>query len=76
MAREISAELKALRSRLGAMEDDELLRFGLAARYLILPENLIASPPSFYPTYLREALNLREARKEWKRRGKKVLREP
>jgi hypothetical protein len=46
------------------MNDAELLRFGQAAKYMCTPEANLGQPPR-QPFVIQ----LREARKEWKRRN-------
>jgi hypothetical protein len=58
-------ELEDLRTRLRKMSDDELLRFGKAAREMSRPESNLGKPSDVYVTQLREA------REEWRRRHPK-----
>jgi cold shock CspA family protein len=53
-----------LRTRLRKMSDQELLRFGQAAKFMCLPEANFGKPP-------RQVfvIQLEEAREEWKRRN-------
>ena len=59
-------DLENLRDRLRKMSDDELLRFGKAARELSKPETSLGKPSEVYMTQLREA------REEWRRRHPKA----
>jgi hypothetical protein len=56
-------DIHHLRARLAEMDDCVLLRFGLVSRYLCAAENTLRETPT--EAY---ALQLREARHEWKRR--------
>jgi hypothetical protein len=58
-------DLENLRDRLRKMSDDELLRFGKAAREMSKPETNFGKSSEVYVTQLREA------RAEWKRRHPK-----
>ena len=55
----------ALRTRLGKMSDEELRKFGKAARYMVSPTANMGKPP--LPDFV---LQLEEARAEWRRRCK------
>jgi hypothetical protein len=56
-------DLKCLRASIAKMDDSVLLRFGIVSHYLYAAESTLGEPPT--PAY---ALQLREARHEWKRR--------
>jgi hypothetical protein len=56
-------DVDALRTRLRKMSDEELRKFGKAARYMISPTANLGKPP--LPTFV---LQLEEARAEWRRR--------
>ena len=58
-----TGKLEQLRARLRKMNDNELLRFGQATKYMCSPESNLGHSP-------RESfvIQLEEARKEWKRR--------
>jgi hypothetical protein len=56
-------DVDALRSRLRKMSDEELRKFGKAARYMVSPTANMGKPP--LPTFV---LQLEETRAEWKRR--------
>jgi hypothetical protein len=56
-------ELEAIRERIRKMSDDELLKYGKAAKHLCEPESNFGGPPS--EVYV---IQLREARAEWRRR--------
>jgi hypothetical protein len=62
-ASESALDLRALRSRLEAMDRAALVRFGQAAAYMCSPQANMGKEP-------REAflVQLREAREEWRRR--------
>ena len=62
-ASESALDLRALRSRLEAMDRAALVRFGQAAAYMCSPQANMGKQP-------REAflLQLREAREKWRRR--------
>jgi hypothetical protein len=57
-------DLESLRARLRKMNDQELLRFGRAAKAMCSPDAYFGQPP-------RQAflIQLDEARKEWRRRN-------
>jgi hypothetical protein len=56
-------DVDALRTRLRKMSDEELRKFGKAARYMVSPRANMGKPP--LPTFV---LQLEEARAEWRRR--------
>jgi hypothetical protein len=56
-------DVDALRTRLRKMSDDELRKFGKAARYMVSPTANMGKPPR--STFV---LQLEEARAEWCRR--------
>jgi hypothetical protein len=56
-------EIEKLRERLRKMTDEELLKFGKAARYMVSPRANMGKPP--LPAFV---LQLEEARAEWRRR--------
>ena len=58
-------DVDALRTRLRKMSDEELRKFGKAARYMVSPRANMGKPP--LPTFV---LQLEEARAEWRRRCK------
>jgi len=62
-ASESAVDLNALRSRLEAMDNSALVRFGQAAAFMCSPQANMGKQP-------REAfvVQLREAREEWRRR--------
>jgi hypothetical protein len=60
-------DIEGLRARLRAMSDSELLLFGQVAKGNCNPETLVGKPP--LEVYV---VQLREARKEWRRRHPKV----
>jgi hypothetical protein len=60
-----SLDIKALRTRLRKMSDEELRKFGKAARDMASPTANMGKPP--LPDF---ALQLEEARAEWRRRHK------
>ena len=60
-----SLDIKALRTRLRKMSDEELRKFGKAARDMVSPTANMGKPP--LPGF---ALQLEEARAEWRRRHK------
>jgi hypothetical protein len=55
--------VEALRVRLQKMSDEQLMKFGKAARFMCSPEANLGQPP-------REefVIQLKEARAEWRRR--------
>ena len=55
--------VEGLRARLRKMSDEELRKFGKAARYMISPTANMGKAP--LPTFV---LQLEEARAEWRRR--------
>jgi hypothetical protein len=55
--------VNALRTRLRKMSDEELRKFGKAARYIVSPTANMGKPP--LPDFV---LQLEEARAEWRRR--------
>jgi hypothetical protein len=57
-------DLESLRTRLRKMNDQELLRYGRAAKSMCSPDAYFGQPP-------RQAflIQLDEARKEWRRRN-------
>lgn len=59
-------ELEEIRARLRKMSDDELLRYGKAAKHMCEPEVNFGGPPN--EVYVTQ---LREARAEWRRRHPK-----
>jgi hypothetical protein len=56
-------DVDALRARLRKMSDEELRKFGKAARYMASPTANMGKPP--LPAFV---LQLEEARAEWRRR--------
>jgi len=58
-------DVDGLRTRLRKMSDEELRKFGKAARYMVAPTANMGKPP--LPTFV---LQLKEARAEWRRRHK------
>ena len=58
-------DVDALRTRLRKMSDEELRKFGKAARYMVSPRANMDKPP--LPDFV---LQLEEARAEWRRRLK------
>jgi hypothetical protein len=60
-------DIDALRVRLQKMSDEQLVKFGKAARFMCSPKANLGQPP-------REAfvIQLREARAEWRRRHPKT----
>jgi hypothetical protein len=58
-------DVEGLRTRLKKMSDEELRKFGKAARYMVSPTANMGKPP--LPTFV---LQLEEARDEWRRRHK------
>jgi hypothetical protein len=56
-------DIKRLRKRIAKMDDSVLLRFGVVSHYLYAAECTLGEPPT-----AAYALQLREARHEWKRR--------
>jgi hypothetical protein len=56
-----------LRTRLRKMSDEELRKFGKAARYMVSPAANMGKPP--LPAFV---LQLEEARAEWRRRQRSV----
>jgi hypothetical protein len=56
-------DVDALRTRLRKMSDEELRKFGKAARYMVSPRANMGKPP--LPAFM---LQLEEARAEWCRR--------
>ena len=63
LAGENGLDLEALRARLRRMSEQELSRFGRAARYMCSPAaNLGKEPRQVF------VVELREAAKEWRRR--------
>jgi hypothetical protein len=58
-------DVDALRTRLRKMSDEELFKFGKAARYMVSPTANVGEPP--LPDFV---LQLEEARAEWRRRHK------
>ena len=58
-------DVDTLRTRLRKMSDEQLLEYGKAARYMVSPTANMGKPP--LPTF---ALQLEEARAEWRRRQK------
>jgi len=58
-------DVDALRTRLRKMSDEELPKFGKAARYMVSPTANMGKPP--LPDFV---LQLEEARAEWRRRHK------
>lgn len=63
LANESLLDREAVRDRLRRMSDQELLKFGAAARYMCSRRANMGKPPR--PNFL---LQLEEARAEWKRR--------
>jgi hypothetical protein len=59
-------ELEAIRARIRKMSDDELLKYGKAAKSMCEPDANFGRPPS--DVYVTQ---LREAREEWRRRHPK-----
>jgi hypothetical protein len=58
-------DVTGLRTRLRKMSDQELRKFGEAARYMVSPTANMGKPP--LPNFV---LQLDEARAEWRRRQK------
>jgi hypothetical protein len=58
-------DVDALRMRHRKMSDEELQKFGKAARYMVSPTANMGEPPM--PAFV---LQLEEARTEWRRRHK------
>ena len=58
-------DVDELRTRLQNMSDEELRKFGEAARYMVSPIANMGKPP--LPAFV---LQLEEARAEWRRRHK------
>jgi hypothetical protein len=58
-------DVDAFRTRLRKMSDEELRKFGKAARYMVSPTANMGKPP--LPAFM---LQLEEARAEWRRRHK------
>jgi hypothetical protein len=58
-----SLDVDGLRTRLRKMSDEELRKFGKAARYMVSPTANMGEPP--LPAFV---LQLEEARAEWRRR--------
>ena len=56
-------DVDGLRTRLRKMSDEELRKFGKAARYMVSPRGNMGKPP--LPDVV---LQLEEARAEWRRR--------
>jgi hypothetical protein len=56
-------DVEGLRARLRKMSDEELRKFGKAARYMISPTANMGKAP--LPTFV---LQLEEARAEWRRK--------
>jgi hypothetical protein len=56
-------DVDALRTRLSKMSDEELRKFGRAARYMVSPTANMGKPP-----LSAFVLQLEEARAEWRRR--------
>jgi hypothetical protein len=56
-------DVEDLRARLRKMSDEELRKFGKAARYMTSPTANMGKPP--LPTFV---LQLEEARAEWRRK--------
>ena len=58
------SDTETFRDRLGRMSNPELLRLGVATKYMCLQETALGHPP-------RQALatQLKETREEWKRRN-------
>jgi hypothetical protein len=56
-------DVKGLRARIAKMDDSALLRFGVVSHYLYAAESALGEVPT-----AAYALQLREARHEWKRR--------
>jgi hypothetical protein len=56
-------DVDTLRTRLRKMSDEELRKFGKAARYMVSPTANMSRPP--LPAFV---LQLEEARAEWRRR--------
>jgi len=59
----VTLDVDALRARLRKMSDEDLRKFGQAARYMVSPTANMGKPP--LPTFV---LQLEEARTEWRRR--------
>ena len=59
--------LDSIRERIRKMSDDELLRYGIAAKDMCSPEANLGKPPR--ETFV---IQLREARAEWRRRHPKA----
>ena len=58
-----SLDVDELRTRLRKMSDEELRKFGEAAKYMVSPRANMGKPP--LPAFV---LQLEEARAEWRRR--------
>jgi len=58
-------DVDALRTRLRKMSDEDLRKFGQAARYMVSPKSNMGKPP--LPAFV---LQLEEARAEWQKRRK------
>jgi hypothetical protein len=58
-------DIEGLRARLRKMSDEELRKFGEAAKYMVSPTANMGKPP--LPAFV---LQLEEARAEWRRRHK------
>ena len=58
-------DIEKLRERLRKMTDEELRKFGKAARYMVSPTANMGKPP--LPDFV---LQLEDARAEWRRRCK------
>ena len=56
-------DVEALRERLQQMSDEELVKFGKAARYMCSPKASLGHPPR-----KEFVIQLDEARSEWRRR--------
>lgn len=63
LSNEGTLDREVVRERLRRMADQELLKFGAAARYMCGPKANMGKPPR--PNFV---LQLEEARVEWKRR--------
>jgi hypothetical protein len=58
-----SLDVEGLRTRLRKISDEELRKFGKAAKYMVSPKASMGKPP--LPDFV---LQLEEARAEWRRR--------
>jgi hypothetical protein len=63
---QVDFDVEDLRARLRKMSDEELRKFGKAARYMVSPTANMGKPP--LPTFV---MQLEEARAEWRRRHRR-----